>query len=266
MWSLLPARAHETQVALRRSESRGADSPGRKGIWGSVRVGGKVVHCRPGVRVTAFFRETPLTSTIIRVARSGGNRTESDFRRGGGEMPSLPVADARACALGAGRGLGECTNHEAGVVAKALGLLERTSCATQKPKPPEALLGPWRLPAASAAALTSALRSPQRALGLLPWPRPAASQLHRFTSRVSADRRPHPGPLAVGKPGPGHCGPASQRWMLRLGAEAANRDLLRPLDGSPPRLVSPSMLLKHARRGQKVLDSGSHPSLGLLYH
>lgn len=141
MWSLLPARAHETQVALRRSESRGADSPGRKGIWGSVRVGGKVVHCRPGARATAFFRATPLTSTIIPVARSGGNRTERDFRRGGGEMPSLPVADARACALGAGRGLGECTNHEAGVVAKALGLLERTSCATQKPKPPRGSAG-----------------------------------------------------------------------------------------------------------------------------
>lgn len=179
LWSLLPARAHETQVALGRSESRGADSPRRKGIWGSVRVGGKLVHCSPGARVTAFFRETPLTGTFIQVARSTGNRTERDFRRGGGAMPSLPVADARACALGAGRALGECTNHEAGVVAEALGLLEITSCATQKPKPPEALLGPWRLPAASAAALTSALptRSGRSVCG-----RGLRARLHGFTA------------------------------------------------------------------------------------
>lgn len=65
LWSLLPARPHETQVALGRSESRGAERPGRKGIWGSVRVGVKLVHCRPGARVTAFFKATPLTSTFI---------------------------------------------------------------------------------------------------------------------------------------------------------------------------------------------------------
>lgn len=132
-------------------------------------------------------------------------------------MPSLPGADARACALGAGRRLWECTKHETGVVAAALGLLRITSCSTQKPEPPEALPGPWRLPAASAAALTSALRNPQRGLGLLSWPPRPASRRHRVTSQVSADLRPHPGPLALGKPGSGHCGPTSQRWTLRLG-------------------------------------------------
>lgn len=160
--------------------------PGTERDWGSVRVGGKPGHCRPGrVRLNSSGRHRYLAPPHKRGRAQVPAQRRLPARRRRDAVTS--GRGARACAAGAGpRGLRNVpTTRAAGVGAAAIGRLEIPSRATQKPQPPPPPglcwdLGASRQPPRRRSRPPSSARRGRPAHSPLPWPGlarpPAASR------------------------------------------------------------------------------------------